>query len=202
LLPNAELPRGCDDQGNLPARQHSKADHPARWTPNPVATVHGPGFSGSRPREKRLWVYKYNENGDYTPRNSRTPSTIDRYINRLGRNLRYRGTTNSAPPIYEIRSALREQEQRDRVACLPLRFPPPQAPQMGSMVDRPAFLARRGDLGYYLWSRRGPDSRPGGCRSSVVEHPLGKGEVVGSIPTGSTTQRIRANVYLCRGFCS
>src|SRR5215472_110974 len=25
-----------------------------------------------------------------------------------------------------------------------------------------------------------------GCRSSVVEHPLGKGEVVGSIPTGST----------------
>jgi PD-(D/E)XK endonuclease len=27
------------------------------------------------------------------------------------------------------------------------------------------------------------------CRSSVVEHPLGKGEAVGSIPTGSTTQR-------------
>jgi hypothetical protein len=25
------------------------------------------------------------------------------------------------------------------------------------------------------------------CRSSVVEHPLGKGEVVGSIPTGSTS---------------
>ena len=28
---------------------------------------------------------------------------------------------------------------------------------------------------------------PGRCRSSVVEHSLGKGEVVGSIPTGSTS---------------
>ena len=27
------------------------------------------------------------------------------------------------------------------------------------------------------------------CRSSVVEHPLGKGEVVGSIPTGSTSNQ-------------
>jgi hypothetical protein len=34
--------------------------------------------------------------------------------------------------------------------------------------------------------RRGPISVPGRCRSSVVEHSLGKGEVVGSIPTGST----------------
>ena len=32
----------------------------------------------------------------------------------------------------------------------------------------------------------GTGLRPGRCRSSVVEHPLGKGEVVGSIPTGST----------------
>src|SRR5438067_5307540 len=31
---------------------------------------------------------------------------------------------------------------------------------------------------------RGPEA---GCRSSVVEHPLGKGEVVSSILTGSTT---------------
>ena len=30
-------------------------------------------------------------------------------------------------------------------------------------------------------------SRNARCRSSVVEHSLGKGEVVGSIPTGSTT---------------
>jgi hypothetical protein len=31
--------------------------------------------------------------------------------------------------------------------------------------------------------------RSGRCRSSVVEHSLGKGEVVGSIPTGSTTEK-------------
>jgi hypothetical protein len=36
-------------------------------------------------------------------------------------------------------------------------------------------------------SHRGPVSDPECCRSSVVEHSLGKGEVVGSIPTGSTT---------------
>jgi hypothetical protein len=34
-------------------------------------------------------------------------------------------------------------------------------------------------------------SQTGRCRSSVVEHSLGKGEVVGSIPTGSTS--------LCKG---
>jgi hypothetical protein len=36
--------------------------------------------------------------------------------------------------------------------------------------------------------RVGNDPRQlGCCRSSVVEHSLGKGEVVGSIPTGSTS---------------
>src|ERR1700722_7059326 len=33
---------------------------------------------------------------------------------------------------------------------------------------------------------KGRVSPPAGCRSSVVEHPLGKGEVVSSILTGST----------------
>jgi hypothetical protein len=42
-----------------------------------------------------------------------------------------------------------------------------------------------------LRPRRGPVSKTECCRSSVVEHSLGKGEVVGSIPTGSTTSEPR-----------
>src|SRR5438105_14340785 len=43
-------------------------------------------------------------------------------------------------------------------------------------------------------------SRRERCRSSVVEHSLGKGEVVGSIPTGSTTfRKCRRPLSCCRG---
>lgn len=44
-------------------------------------------------------------------------------------------------------------------------------------------------LAALLYAFRRSASEPR-CRSSVVEHPLGKGEVVGSIPTGSTTLQI------------
>ena len=38
------------------------------------------------------------------------------------------------------------------------------------------------------------------CCSSVVEHPLGKGEVVSSILTGSTRkQPIRCGIFICAG---
>ena len=62
----------------------------------------------------------------------------------------------------------------------------PQAGE-GSTVDQPVCLASRRDPGVLPSVAARPISRPGGCRSSVVEHPLGKGEVVGSIPTGSTS---------------
>ena len=48
-------------------------------------------------------------------------------------------------------------------------------------------LDSRRDLRYCLPRRAGLETEC--CRSSVVEHSLGKGEVVGSIPTGSTTSR-------------
>ena len=46
-----------------------------------------------------------------------------------------------------------------------------------------ARLAKRRGLVYL----RGPPARAPGCRSSVVEHPLGKGEVESSILSGSTS---------------
>src|SRR3974390_3933867 len=39
------------------------------------------------------------------------------------------------------------------------------------------------------------------CRSSVVEHPLGKGEVECSIHSGSTMKPAEINVFLTAGFC-
>jgi hypothetical protein len=60
-------------------------------------------------------------------------------------------------------------------------------------------LPAAGTSGITLRSRLGPISRPGGCRSSVVEHSLGKGEVVGSIPTGSTSLK-GAEMLVLRGF--
>jgi hypothetical protein len=72
------------------------------------------------------------------------------------------------------------RKQRDRAPHLPVSGE-------GSTVDRPACLASRRGLGVLPLGRAGiPIPRPGCCRSSVVEHSLGKGEVVGSIPTGST----------------
>ena len=60
-----------------------------------------------------------------------------------------------------------------------------------------------------LWQaspRRGPHrsdfSAARRCRSSVVEHPLGKGEVVSSILTGSTTKRPgKSGLFELSGFC-
>jgi hypothetical protein len=60
-------------------------------------------------------------------------------------------------------------------------------------------LPAAGTSGITLRLRLGPISRPGGCRSSVVEHSLGKGEVVGSIPTGSTSLK-GAEMLVLRGF--
>src|SRR5260370_8691952 len=41
------------------------------------------------------------------------------------------------------------------------------------------------------------DAQESGCRSSVVEHSLGKGELVSSILTGSTSNRRSAEQISC-----
>jgi hypothetical protein len=48
--------------------------------------------------------------------------------------------------------------------------------------------------------RKNADASTASCRSSVVEHSLGKGEVVCSIHTGSTNRiRFPSSVSLCSG---
>jgi hypothetical protein len=64
---------------------------------------------------------------------------------------------------------------------------PDPFPAAAPHYPQPAHLVRCWDLVYSLPSASGTISGLGRCRSSVVEHSLGKGEVVGSIPTGSTS---------------
>ena len=51
---------------------------------------------------------------------------------------------------------------------------------------QPAYLVNRRGLVYCPPVAPGPDLEAGRCRSSVVEHSLGKGEVESSILSGST----------------
>ena len=123
-------------------------------------------------------------------------------MKRLGVDLGYRGTTESASNINRICTASSEREQwkrgpfwRDREIRrrglepkAQARFPPMGPGRVRSVNRRstrrpcqprhPSVLAP---------ARVGTIYGPERCRSSVVEHSLGKGEVVGSIPTGSTS---------------
>src|SRR5260370_8856686 len=56
--------------------------------------------------------------------------------------------------------------------------------------DSRASLRREAALWQGSPGSRLIDARESGCRSSVVEHSLGKGEVVSSILTGSTSNRL------------
>src|ERR1700737_1245404 len=62
--------------------------------------------------------------------------------------------------------------------------------QISRLLHEPTIICRTwtaaGTSCIALPPDRGPVFGPECCRSSVVEHSLGKGEVVGSIPTGST----------------
>ena len=58
--------------------------------------------------------------------------------------------------------------------------------------DSRASLRREAALWQGSPGSRLIDAQESGCRSSVVEHSLGKGEVVSSILTGSTSNRLSA----------
>src|SRR5271157_6481795 len=75
-----------------------------------------------------------------------------------------------------------------RASCLPLRFPSAATTPQGFHSRSTRSPCQPPGPRVLPCGRAGGQiPRPGGCRSSVVEHSLGKGEVVGSIPTGSTS---------------
>jgi hypothetical protein len=133
VLLNAELPPSCDDQGNLSARQHSKAD--PSGTVDPQAGRNSPEIRVQRlwdPPKKRLRVYNYNENRDYTPPNQPGPvdnSTLDQSVRS-----EFPMPRNNEFDAADQRNPLGPQgaEQRDRNPCLPT--PTASPPKAGRLV--------------------------------------------------------------------